>query len=60
MKRVRPSDFHGVTLDDETTLPVVFVMSKYKQLMSGDPRKGRTRPLRPSASARRCPSAARS
>jgi hypothetical protein len=47
MKRVRPSEFHGITLDDETTLPVVFVMSKFKQLMAGDPRKGGLHSLRP-------------
>ena len=46
MKRVRPSEFHGITLDDETSLPVVFVMTKYAKLLAGDPRKGGMHALR--------------
>ena len=40
MRRVEPSTFHGLALDEKVTLPVVFVMSKNAKLYSGDPRKG--------------------
>ena len=38
MRRVQPSGFHGLSLDDKTSLPVVFVMTKGAHLYSGDPR----------------------
>ncbi len=47
MRRVAPSAFHGLSLDAETTLPVVFVMTKGAQLYSGDPRSTGLVPVRP-------------
>ncbi len=35
--KVEPSRFHGIPLDDQTTLPVVFVRGKSAVLFSGDP-----------------------
>jgi len=47
MKRVVPSGFHGLALDDKTTLPVVFVMTKGAHLYSGDPRSTGLASVRP-------------
>ncbi len=49
MRRVAPSAFRGLSLDAETTLPVVFVMSKGAHLYSGDPRTTGLASLRPLA-----------
>jgi len=38
LRRVVPSSFQGLVLDEQTTLPVVFVMSKYEKLYSGEPK----------------------
>lgn len=40
MRRVVPSSFHGLALDEATTLPVVFVMTQGARLYSGDPKTG--------------------
>ena len=47
LERVEPSEFQGLALDDETTLPVVFVRSKGAQLFEGDPTSTGLRPQRP-------------
>jgi hypothetical protein len=48
MQRVEPSKFHGLALDDDTSLPVVFVRSKSALLYEGSPATG-LRPARPLA-----------
>lgn len=40
MQRVAPSEFRGVHLNEEVTLPVVFVRSRFAHLYDGDPRTG--------------------
>lgn len=47
LKLVEPSEFHGLALDDEVTLPVVFVRSKGARLYEGDPKTSGLRPVRP-------------
>src|SRR5262249_12995954 len=46
LKRVVPSGFHGIPLDEATSLPIAFVMQKGAQLWSGDPKKGGLKPAR--------------
>jgi lipoprotein-anchoring transpeptidase ErfK/SrfK len=48
LTRVEPSAFHGVALDETTTLPLVFVRSRRALLLSGSPERG-FRPARPLA-----------
>jgi hypothetical protein len=48
LTRVEASAFHGVVLDETTTLPLVFVRSKHAVLFSGSPEHG-FRPARPLA-----------
>jgi lipoprotein-anchoring transpeptidase ErfK/SrfK len=46
VKPVEPSAFHGLALDETTTLPVAFAMSRGAFLYQGDPAKGSLRPVR--------------
>jgi len=46
LTRVEPSAFHGVVLDETTTLPLVFVRSRHAWLLTGSPEQG-LRPARP-------------
>lgn len=46
LTRVEPSAFHGVVLDDTTTLPLVFVRGRHALLLAGSPEHG-FRPARP-------------
>lgn len=46
LDRVKPSEFHGLVLDAETTLPVVFVRSRRAFLYEGSETSG-LRPTRP-------------
>ncbi|HTQ06987.1 MAG TPA: L,D-transpeptidase family protein [Polyangiaceae bacterium] len=46
LTRVEPSAFHGVVLDEQTTLPLVFVRARHAVLFAGSPERG-FRPARP-------------
>ena len=46
VKPVQPSDFAGVELDDNVTLPLVFVMTRYAMVFEGDPRTTGIKPGR--------------
>lgn len=46
LKRVQPSSFQGLALDDATTLPVVFALTKYAKLYAGDPVKAGLKEVR--------------
>ncbi len=46
IRPVEPSGFHGMRLDDQLTLPVVFVRSRAAHLYAGDPRTTGLRSLR--------------
>jgi hypothetical protein len=45
LTRVQSSEFHGVVLDETTTLPLVFVRARHAVLLSGSPERG-LRPAR--------------
>lgn len=49
LKRVKPSEFHGVVLDEQTPLPIVFVRSRGAFVYAGDPRSTGLRAERPLA-----------
>jgi hypothetical protein len=40
LTRVEPSSFHGIALDEQTTLPLVFVRARHAALYSGSPERG--------------------
>ena len=40
LTRVEPSAFHGIALDERTTLPLVFVRARHAALYSGSPERG--------------------
>ena len=40
LTRIEPSAFHGVVLDETTTLPLVFVRARHAVLFSGSPERG--------------------
>lgn len=46
LTRVVPTEFHGVVLDETTTLPLVFVRARHATLLEGSPERG-FRPARP-------------
>jgi hypothetical protein len=40
LTRVVPTEFHGVVLDEATTLPLVFVRARHAVLLEGSPERG--------------------